>query len=110
MTPEAFAASLAAPQPPAGIDGAPLDGALAALWWAAKGDWSMGEAWTRAHEAAQAADGADDAWVHAHLHRIEGDLANAGYWYRRAGRPASSAPLREEWQAISAVLLARPAR
>jgi hypothetical protein len=102
MTPQEFTASLAAPRPPAGIGGA-----LAALWWAARGDWAMGEAWTNAHEAAQADDGADAAWVHAHLHRIEGDLDNAGYWYRRAGQPRSAAPLREEWQAISEALLAQ---
>lgn len=66
-----------------------------------------GEAWSHAHEAAQAEDGADAAWVHAHLHRIEGDLDNAGYWYRRARRSPSSASLREEWQAITAALLAQ---
>ena len=55
---------------------------------------------------AQARDDADGAWVHAYLHRVEGDLANAGYWYRRAGRPASEQPLREEWAAVAAALLA----
>ena len=103
MTPPEFEASLAAAQPPAGIDRA-----LAALWWVAKGEWSLGEAWARAHEEAQADDGPDGAWVHAHLHRIEGDLDNAGYWYRRARRPVSSLPLREEWQAISAALMRPP--
>lgn len=82
--------------PPAG-----LDAALTALWWQAKGDW------TRAHEAAQSDAGRDAAWVHALLHREEGDLANADYWYRRAGRPRPAASLEEEWHAIAAALLAR---
>ena len=51
-------------------------------------------------------DNADGAWVHAYLHRVEGDLANAGYWYRRAGKPASQQPLRDEWTAIVKALLA----
>ena len=36
------------------------------------------------------------AWVHAHLHRVEGDLSNAGYWYRRAGKPQVTDDLEEE--------------
>jgi hypothetical protein len=39
-------------------------------------------------------------WVHAYLHRVEGDLSNAGYWYRRAGRPVANVPLNEEWAAL----------
>jgi hypothetical protein len=91
---DAFRASLAAARPPED-----LAGALAALWWDAKGDWA------RAHEAAQAQDDAAGAWVHAYLHRKEGDLANAGYWYRRAGRAAAHGGLDEEWRAILAALL-----
>src|SRR4051812_50189038 len=63
---------------------------LAALWWMAKGDWS------RAHEIVQDEPGADAAWVHAYLHRVEDDLGNAGYWYRRAGKPIASGPLEAE--------------
>jgi hypothetical protein len=74
--------------------------ALAALWWDAKDDW------TRAHEAAQQQDDAAGAWVHAYLHRKEGDLDNARYWYRRAGKPAASDPLTREWEAIATALLA----
>jgi hypothetical protein len=77
--------------------------ALAALWWQARGDWA------RAHEAAQADEGADAAWVHALLHREEGDLGNADYWYRRAGKRRPAGALREEWEeweAIAAALLA----
>jgi hypothetical protein len=75
---------------------------LLALWWDARGDWAA------AHEAAQAGEDAGSAWVHAYLHRKEGDLANAGYWYRRAGRPASADSLDTEWLAIAAALLPQP--
>ena len=84
--------------------GAPPPGglgpALRALWRLARNEWEA------AHEEAQSDDGQDGAWVHAHLHRVEGDLANAGYWYRRAGRPASDAPLDDEWEEIASALLA----
>jgi hypothetical protein len=46
--------------------------------------------------------------VHAHLHRVEGDLANAAYWYRRAGHPVAAGAIAAEWEAIAAALLARP--
>lgn len=77
-------------------DGLPAP--LAALWWQARGNWD------RAHAVAQSIETADAAWVHAHLHRQEGDLENAGYWYRRAGRSVSDLPLRAEWAAIAAAL------
>ena len=83
-------------------DGAPTPGlepSLAALWWAAKGDWS------RAHNLVQDEDTADAAWVHAYLHRVEGDLGNAGYWYRRAGRAAAKGSLEAEWEAIAGELI-----
>ena len=102
MTLAAFEASLAAAQPPVG-----LGNALSALWWAGKGGWAMGEGWGHAHELAQADDGRTGAWVHALLHRIEGDLSNAGYWYRRAGRPVSQQPLEAEWIALATELLDR---
>ena len=72
---------------------------LAALWWAAKGDW------TRAHEIVQDENGVDAAWVHAYLHRVEGDLGNAGYWYRRAGKPVASDPVEAEWERVVSALL-----
>ena len=72
---------------------------LAALWWAAKGRWD------EAHKIVQDEDDKDSAWVHAYLHRVEGDLGNAGYWYRQAGKPAASDALDAEWDRISAVLL-----
>jgi hypothetical protein len=75
----------------------PADGLappLAALWWAAKGDWDA------AHKIVMNEDTKDAAWVHAYLHRLEGDLSNAGYWYRRAGKPAANDALDAEWQRI----------
>ena len=99
MTPSTFAASvLSDPAPP---DGLALP--LAALWWDRRGDWQ------RAHDAVAAdEDGRAAAWVHAYLHRREGDAGNARYWYRRAGRPVATAPLDAEWDEIAAALLGRP--
>ncbi len=65
-------------------------------------------AWDQAHEIAQALDSPEAAWVHAYLHRREGDLGNAGYWYRRAGKPVCAGPLDEEREAIRAELLQLP--
>jgi hypothetical protein len=76
-----------------------LDAPLAALWWAAKGHWD------EAHKIVQDEATADAAWVHAYLHRVEGDIGNAGYWYRQAGKPAASGPLGTEWEAIASKLL-----
>ena len=73
---------------------------LKALWWAAKGDWS------RAHTIVQDEESQEAAWVHAYLHRVEGDLSYAGYWYRRAGKPAASDSLDAEWERIASALLA----
>ena len=94
MTVEEFRASLAGAAPPHG-----LMQALAGLWWDGKGDWD------RAHDCAQAQDDAAGAAVHAYLHRKEGDLSNAAYWYRRAGRKAATGTLEEEWTALAAELL-----
>ena len=63
--------------------------------------------WEPAHGIAQTMEeDADGAWVHAWLHRIEGDLGNAGYWYRRAGRVMPAGTLEAEWQGIAKALLA----
>jgi hypothetical protein len=75
-----------------------LDAPLAALWWAAKGRWD------EAHKIVQDEETADAAWVHAYLHRVEGDLGNAGYWYRRAHKPVATGPLESEWEAIVSAL------
>ncbi len=76
-----------------------LDAPLAALWWAAKGDWDQ------AHKIVQDEATADAAWVHAYLHRVEGDLGNAGYWYRQAARPVATGSLETEWERIASALL-----
>ncbi|MFL5802449.1 MAG: hypothetical protein ACJ8CR_12010 [Roseiflexaceae bacterium] len=93
----AFRASVEAPAPPGN-----LSHTLQALWYDAKGDWQT------AHEHAQVQDDVVGAWVHAYLHRKEGDLANAGYWYRRAGRPAATESLDAEWETIATALLGLP--
>ena len=72
---------------------------LAALWHAAKGEWD------KAHTLVQAEESAAAAWVHAHLHRLEGDEGNAGYWYRRAGKPHAKSTHDEEWTEIANALL-----
>jgi hypothetical protein len=76
-----------------------LEPPLAALWWAAKGSWDA------AHKLVQDEDTRDAAWVHAYLHRVEGDLGNAGYWYRRAGKPVAEDTLDTEWERIVSTLL-----
>ena len=72
---------------------------LAALWWAAKGEWA------KAHAIVQDEEGVDAAWVHAYLHRVEDDLGNAGYWYRRACKPVATGPVEAEWERIAAAFL-----
>ena len=90
-----FKESLVQAEPPA--VGIPLQ----ALWWAGKGEWRA------AHDLLQdQPDGNGSAWVHAWLHREEGDVANARYWYARAGKPPSSAPLPAEWDDIVRALIA----
>lgn len=72
---------------------------LQALWWLARGDFAVGPAWTRAHEIAQASEGIPEYdRVHALLHWVEGDSANADYWYRQAGVARAGADPRAEWQ------------
>jgi hypothetical protein len=95
VTAEEFARSLGKEEAPV-----QLGPALCALWWAGKRDWE------RAHALVMDDESAAAAWVHAHLHRIESDLGNAAYWYRRAGQPVAGGPLEDEWTAIAAALLA----
>jgi hypothetical protein len=92
-----FRRSLEQGAPPAG-----LDDRLQALWWAGKRDW------TRAHEIVQRHESPDAAWIHAYLHRVEGDLPNARYWYTRAGRAMPDCPVDQEWADIAACLLRDP--
>ena len=81
-----FRASLADAAPAPG-----LEPPLAALWWAAKGQWD------EAHKIVQDEDTADAAWVHAYLHRVEGDLGNARYWYGRGSSTLPNNTLEEEY-------------
>jgi hypothetical protein len=84
-------------------DAAPLDGLnapLRALWHDARGDWDS------AHRIAQDVEDESGAWVHAYLHRKEGDLGNAAYWYRRANQPIATDDLESEWSRIVTELLA----
>lgn len=76
-----------------------LAGALLALWWDAEGNWQT------AHEIAQEVHGAEGAWVHAYLHRKQGEVGNAAYWYQKAGKTEASGDLRAEWEAIVRELL-----
>ena len=89
-----FRDSVLSDQPPKNLN-FPLSG----LWWDAKGDW------TRAHESAQQDEGPAGAWVHAYLHRKEGDSSNAAYWYQRAGKSPCRSSLQDEWTAIADALL-----
>ena len=91
-----FRESLSGDAPPVN-----LGPALAGLWWDAKGDWE------KAHESAQQDEGPAGAWVHAYLHRKEGDSSNAGYWYNRAGKPPAKTTLPTEWEEITVALLER---
>ena len=95
MTLEEFRKSLSMPKAPA------IAPALIALWHDARGDWD------KAHQVAQDVDDETGAWVHAYLHRKEGDLPNAAYWYRRANQPVASESLDEEWTRIVSALLTR---
>jgi hypothetical protein len=90
-----FRASLAHDTPPES-----LNLALQTLWWDAKGDWD------RAHQCVQQDNGQTGSSVHAYLHRKEGDLSNAGHWYRRAGRTQPTGTLEQEWEALARELLA----
>ena len=89
-----FRASLSGTAPAPGFEPP-----LAALWWAAKGQWD------EAHKIVMNEETVTAAWVHAYLHRVEGDLGNAGYWYRQAGQPVAKDSLESEWERIVCALL-----
>lgn len=86
MKPELFKESLSQASPPT-----TLSLPLKALWYDAKGDWHA------AHDLINDLEDKSSAWVHAYLHRKEGDMGNAGYWYRRAGKQPSHLSLPDEW-------------
>ena len=90
-----FKETLTNDTPPGGLA---LD--LQAMWYEAKGEWDQ------AHRLAQQQNDRTGAWVHAYLHRQEGDIGNANYWYRRAGRSQPNQSLAEEWADIVSTMLA----
>ena len=94
MTIDELRATLVLTSPPPTLP--PL---LRALWLDARGDWNG------AHNIAQEDDSREAAWVHAYLHRKEGDASNAAYWYRRAARSPQAGGLEEEWEVIAKSLL-----
>lgn len=94
MTFSDFKDSLKQPSPPSN-----LSNTLRALWYDAKGDWES------AHNVAQEINTSDGSWIHAYLHRKEGDLGNASYWYHRANQPVSKKTLTDEWEEITKAML-----
>ena len=78
-----------------------LPSALQALWYDKKGDWD------KAHQIVQNASDTYSAWVHAYLHRKEGDLFNARHWYKRSGQPECKEDLHQEWEQIATNLLGK---
>lgn len=97
MNLEEFDKSLSLTAPPS-----PLSIYLQALWYDRKGDWE------KAHTLVQDIPGPVSAWIHAYLHRKEGDIGNASYWYHRAGKKISELSLAEEWESIAKELMDHP--
>ena len=94
MTFDDFQTSLSSGQPPTS-----LSAYLKSLWYDGKGDWE------KAHTIIQDIEDTTAAWIHAYLHRKEGDIGNADYWYRRAGRKRPAVSLEQEWKDIVTALL-----
>ena len=94
LDPDAFDETLKDDAPPRAIGLC-----LSALWWAKKGDWD------KAHRLVMGETSGAAAWVHAYLHRVEGDIGNADYWYAQAGKPVAKGELDAEWAAIVEALL-----
>ena len=98
MNLQTFKSSTEDTQPPVGVS--PV---LIALWHEAKGDWDA------AHRIAQAQANPQGDWVHAYLHRVEGDEGNAAYWYRRVGKDFCTLELADEWdQIVEELINAQP--
>jgi hypothetical protein len=95
MTYDQFIESVASDRPPGD-----LSETLTSLWWDRKGDWD------KAHSIAQEIATVQGSAVHAYLHREEGVLWNADYWYRRASRQRPDTPLEVEWGALVEEMLA----
>ena len=93
MTKDKFKLTLDNASPPKNISLA-----LEALWWHRQNDWE------HAHSIVQGCPSRESAWVHALLHREEGDYSNAAYWYRRANQTQYHGEIQEEWEAIVTAL------
>ncbi|MBT1703155.1 hypothetical protein [Chryseosolibacter indicus] len=89
MTYSEFTSSLKESMPPEG-----LSDVLKALWYDGKEDWNA------SHDIAQDIHTREGSLIHAYLHRKEGDLGNASYWYSRAGKPVCKISLQEEWEQL----------
>jgi hypothetical protein len=89
MTYDEFIGSLSSEQPPKKIPDI-----LLALWYDGKNDWEG------SHNIAQEIEDKNGSWVHAYLHRKEGDLSNARYWYSRAGKSEPDMSLKQEWESL----------
>jgi hypothetical protein len=89
QTPTEFKASLNTNGPDTG-----LSVQLISLWYDGKGDWPL------AHQQVDHLGDKESAWVHAYLHRKEGDIGNADYWYWRAGKVRPDVSLAQEWEAL----------
>ncbi len=87
MTSAIFKESLTGKEPPLNVSVY-----LKALWYDANDDWE------KAHTLIQDLPDTNAAWIHAYLHRREGDQFNADYWYRRAGKSSPAVSLAEEWE------------
>ena len=90
----AFKESFSANEPPQNVSVY-----VKALWFDKQGDWN------KAHILIQDVDDKNAAWIHAYLHRKEGDIGNADYWYRRAAKKRPAVSLEEEWEEIASALL-----
>ena len=94
MTFAEFNKSLSSKEPPN-----ELSVYLRALWYDANGDWE------KAHTTIQDTDDDTASWIHAYLHRKEGDTGNAHYWYRRAGKRSPTIKLEDEWEEITRTMI-----
>ncbi len=95
MTADELAKSAATDvHPPDGINSA-----ACALWLAKAGRWDA------AHDLCEEIPNSDGAWIHAYLHREEGDLSNAAYWYSKAGKPTAQGSLEDEWLEMARALI-----
>lgn len=96
MSIEEFTASLENATPPSHVSDL-----LKAMWYDAKGDWNT------SHDIAQEIQSREGSWIHAYLHRKEGDAGNASYWYHKAGQPVCHASLEKEWETLVLEFLKR---